>query len=167
MSADQAAADPPTLEADEARLAEVSIELAAAIIEAVPGWVSRIVLDRLGAVLPLDDGRAQRIDEIGSALAASLAEPVLGVLTADVDSGVGTPLALIRAAVTPVTELLHELGVAPSGRDPFAAEHFPDDHYDLGPPSFAAIDSSLHVLGLTWGAARAHVHLRRRREVAT
>jgi putative CocE/NonD family hydrolase len=40
---------------------------------------------------------------------------------------------------------------------------FPDDAYDLGPASFADIDPSLHEPGLMWGAAKAHVHLARRR----
>jgi hypothetical protein len=40
---------------------------------------------------------------------------------------------------------------------------FPDDVYDLTPASFADVDPALHEPGLVWGAAKAHVHLARRR----
>ena len=40
---------------------------------------------------------------------------------------------------------------------------FPDDVYDLAPASFADVDPALHEPGLVWGAAKAHVHLARRR----
>jgi hypothetical protein len=35
--------------------------------------------------------------------------------------------------------------------------------YDLSPAAFADLDPSLREPGLTWGAAKAHVHLARRR----
>ena len=89
------------------------------------------------------------------------------VLVADVDAGEGSPLALVRDSVGPVTAVLHDLGVAPSVRDEFARRRFPDDLYDLAPASFADVDESLHEHGLAWGAARAHVHLRRRRETGS
>ena len=34
----------------------------------------------------------------------------------------------------------------------------------VGPAAFSDVDEDLHEPGLVWGAARAHVHLRRRRE---
>ena len=40
---------------------------------------------------------------------------------------------------------------------------FPDDLYDLTPGSFRDLDPALHEPGLEWGAAKAHVHLARRR----
>ncbi|MEZ5227993.1 MAG: hypothetical protein R2710_15365 [Acidimicrobiales bacterium] len=53
--------------------------------------------------------------------------------------------------------------VSPADRDPFAVQTFPDDLYDLAPATFADIDEALHEPGLMWGAAKAHVHLSRRR----
>ena len=47
-------------------------------------------------------------------------------------------------------------------RDDFRRAHFPDDVYDLTPSSYAELDPSLQELGITWGAAKAHLHLRRR-----
>ena len=48
-------------------------------------------------------------------------------------------------------------------RDEVAVRQFPDDVYDLVPASFAEVDPELHEPGLVWGAAKAHVHLARRR----
>jgi hypothetical protein len=48
-------------------------------------------------------------------------------------------------------------------RDEFSLRNFPDDVYDLTPASFADVDPELHEPGLLWGAAKAHVHLARRR----
>ena len=62
--------------------------------------------------------------------------------------------------------MLREAGVEPAERDEFATRAFPDDAYDLAPASFADVHPSLHEPGLVWGAAKAHVHLRRRREAA-
>ena len=55
------------------------------------------------------------------------------------------------------------LGVEPVVRDDFAQRAFPDDPYDLTPASFGAVDETLHDPGLRWGAAKAHVHMARRR----
>ena len=52
---------------------------------------------------------------------------------------------------------------AVADRDAFAVQQFPDDDYDLAPPSFADVDPGLQELALTWGAAKAHLHLSRRR----
>ena len=73
------------------------------------------------------------------------------------------PLALVRQAVPYPTEVLRSAGVPPVARDEFAARQFPDDDYDLAPTSFAELDPELHEPGLVWGAAKAHVHLARRR----
>jgi len=44
-----------------------------------------------------------------------------------------------------------------------AAEAFPDDPYDLTPGSLADLDPELVHAGISWGAAKAHTVLRRRR----
>ena len=48
-------------------------------------------------------------------------------------------------------------------RDASAVRHFPDDEYDLVICSYADIHPSLAEPGIVWGAAKAHVHLARRR----
>lgn len=145
-------------------LREVSDELATAMTERIPSWVERAVRERaMAAGVTVDETARARIAHVGDELARSLADPLRAVLTADVDAGAGTPLATVRAEIAPVTAILDDLGVRRSRRDDFSTRHFPLDHHDLGPASFADIDESLLEPGLRWGAARAHVHLRRRR----
>lgn len=93
-----------------------------------------------------------------------LAPRLTRVLTADVDAGAGSPLATIREATGRLSAVLVESGARPVQRDAFDEQAFPDDVFALGPASFADIDETLQEPGLMWGAARAHVHLRRRRE---
>ena len=59
--------------------------------------------------------------------------------------------------------MLAQVGARPVPRDEFRERSFPDDVYDLVPGSFADVDAGLHEPGLVWGAAKAHVHLARRR----
>jgi hypothetical protein len=53
--------------------------------------------------------------------------------------------------------------VPPAARDETDERLFPEDVYGLGPASFADIDPSVHEPGVAWGAAKAYVHLARRR----
>ena len=52
-------------------------------------------------------------------------------------------------------------------RDDQQVHLFPDDDYDLAPANFADVDPSLAEPGLTWGAAKAYVHLQRHKQAAT
>lgn len=149
----------PTLAEDEARLAGIAGELDAALARCVPAWLGRVSLSLAPTLDP---------DDLEVAIAATMAElgPALTlVLTSDVDAGAGSPLAEVRARTGRITALLADAGVAAVPRDEFDARAFPDDRYALGPAAFADIDESLQEPGLMWGAARAHVHLRRRREL--
>lgn len=155
----------PSLADDEARLAGFATALTAGLVAALPGWVNRCVtvtvaewggpapawtLDRIGAA-------ARRAEtEVGGAVATLLA--------LDIDEQRTGPLALLRSAVRYPTSVLVEIGVPPVDRDAIATRAFPDDIYDLSPASFADVDPALQLPGIEWGAAKAHVHLRRRRE---
>jgi hypothetical protein len=59
--------------------------------------------------------------------------------------------------------VLAAAGVPPVERDAHARRLFPDDVYDLGPAAFADLSAEVHQTGVVWGAAKAHVILRRRR----
>lgn len=150
----------PTLADDEARLAEISADLLARVRAAAPVWLTA----RATMLCAAAGVRPEGLDAAVAAAVAVLDPELERILLADPDAGAGSPLAAIRASTRPVTEHLRALGVPPVGRDAFAEENFRDDVYDLGPATFADIDESLHEPGLLWGAARAHVHLRRRRE---
>ena len=149
--------------ADESVLRRVAGALADAADAAIPGWVVRVANARLaGAGIDpagaADDlaGAAERARiEVGGALRE--------LLEADIDEQPVGPLTVLRFAVRYPTAGLRAAGVAPVARDEFARRAFPDDDYDLTPAGFADVDESLREPGLVWGAAKAHVHLARRR----
>lgn len=149
---------------DEARLVQLSGELADGIDQALPRWVERCVRRRIeesgvepgaGLVAAIDDASRQARTEVGGA--------VRDLLDRDVDDQPTGPLAVLRRAVRFPTEVLVARGVPPVVRDPDAERLFPGDVYDLTPGSFADIDPALHEPGIAWGAAKAYVHLARRR----
>jgi hypothetical protein len=142
---------------DDARLRRFADELAAGLVADLAGWSRRVLVER-GA--DPDDPRTDRAVE---RFRRGVVDEVRAVLVADVDAGRGSPLDVIRRGLGPLTELLAESGVPPAVRDEFEQRTFPDDLYGLAPASFADIDPALHDPGIAWGAARAHVHLRRRR----
>ncbi len=149
---------------DQRRFEELTSTLVLGIDEVLADWVVRCVRDRLvawsGAADPklLDQAHAvgqQARVEVGSELRALLA--------LDVDEQRANPLSVLRGAVRYPTAVLREAGVPPVQRDEFAERAFPDDVYDLAPATFDDVDPSLHDAGLEWGAAKAHIHLTRRR----
>jgi hypothetical protein len=72
-------------------------------------------------------------------------------------------LSILRRAVRYPTGVLRSAGVPPIVRDAYDERHFPDDDYGLTPLAFADVGPTLHDAGLAWGAAKAMVHLERRR----
>ena len=147
-----------------AALARYADRLAAAVDDALPGWVDRSVRGVLAAQgRPVD---ATVAAAIAAAVAAARDEgmPRLRALLAtDVDEQRTNPLSVLRSLVPHPTAVLQAAGARPVARDEFSARNFPDDVYDLTPASFAAVDPALHDPGLEWGAAKAHIHLARRR----
>ncbi len=149
---------------DVAALAGYGATLASAMTAAIPGWIERAVLDRIVAARGSVTGAERAAATAAGQRAGAEAAPALvQLLEADIDEQTTTPLAIARAQVRWATQALQAVGVAPSARDPFAQRQAPDDTYDLTPASFADIDPSLAEPGLHWGAAKAHVHLARRR----
>jgi hypothetical protein len=131
---------------------------------AIAGWVERSVervLPQLGR--PLDEGTRRHAAEAGRAARDEIVPRLRRLLDADIDEQRTNPLAVIRAATRHPTAVLVAAGARPVARDAQAERHFPDDLFDLTPARFADIDPGLHEPGLAWGAAKAHVHLRRRR----
>jgi hypothetical protein len=159
------AANAPDDPADLAALRGYADALLAAVVAAVPGWVERSVADRhrewAGAPLPAaarEDARQAGLDAL-----AAVEPPLRELLATDVDAQRTNPLAILRAAVRFPTAVLQAAGVPPVARDAHAEAMFPADVYDLSPAAFADLDASVHEPGLVWGAAKAHVILRRHR----
>jgi hypothetical protein len=86
----------------------------------------------------------------GVAATDDLGPRIRVLLATDVDDQRGNPLQVARELTSVV-------------RDAEAERQFPDDDYDLTPASFADLDPRLAEIGIAWGAAKAHVVLRRRR----
>ena len=150
---------------DLAALARFATALADGIEAALPGWVLRCVQTRHREGLGSDAPPAvvADADRAGAEAAADVGPEVRALLTLDIDEQATNPLSIVRRAARHPTEVLRRAGVAPVDRDATARRQFPLDDYDLTPTSFADLDPDLHEPGLIWGAAKAHVHLARRR----
>lgn len=157
--------DPSDDPLDIAALRARADALLDALDQALIGWVVQSVRRRWHEWTSEDPPEAVLADATDAAERARslLMEELRALLAADVDAQRSNPLALIRRAVVHPSRVLHAHGVPAVARDADAERMFPDDTYDLSPASFAEVDPSLQDLGLEWGAAKAHVMLRRRR----
>ena len=155
---------PGPSDADLSQLASHARALADAVEAALPGWVARSVEARCHEA-GVAVSAAVEADVAGAAHGCvdDVAPRVRALLDADIDDQTATPLALLRGAVRWPTGVLARAGVPAVRRDEFRERSFPDDVYDLTPSSFADVDPALQDPGLAWGAAKAHVHLARRR----
>lgn len=131
--------------------------LLAALTTHLPGWVERTLAERLGPAF-----HDEVLDPVRPAVDQALGE-IASLLRADIDRQRANPLAIVRSLVDPMTRQLDDAGIARPTRDPDAVRLFPGDHHDISPAAFSDIHPDLHLPGLTWGAAKAHVHLQRRR----
>lgn len=156
------AADDPE---DLARLTSYASDLADAVDRTLGGWVQRVVEERWrawrGGPPPTELVDAAR--RAGATAVEVIGPDVRALLGQDVDRQRSNPLALLRRAVDHATAVLRRAGVPEAARDEEARRLFPDDPYDITPAAFTDIDPTLHEPGLLWGAAKAHVILRRRR----
>ena len=150
---------------DLERLQQYATAVADTVDAVLAAWVVRSVdlvhVAQLGRRPPqsVRDAAAAAGDDAVRAVGPK----VRALLALDIDDQRGSPLALLRTAVPYPTEVLRDADVPAPTRDEFLARQFPDDIYDLSPAAFAEIDPALHEAGLMWGAAKAHVHLARRR----
>jgi hypothetical protein len=152
---------------DLATLARYADDLATTAEAVLAGWVERSVRAVLAAQsLPLDGDGAERLATAAAAARDEGATRLRQLLARDLDEQRTNPLSILRGLVRYPTEVLGAAGARPVARDEFAERNFPDDVYDLTPAAFADVDPALHEPGLLWGAAKAHVHLARRRRLA-
>ncbi|HCH80341.1 MAG TPA: hypothetical protein DFK16_06210, partial [Acidimicrobiaceae bacterium] len=93
----------PTLADDEAQLAAFAEQLIEQVDTSIGGWVTRSVFGAAGAggVAVVEDDLAAVIEETRVAAMPEIRR----VLRADVDTGAGSPLAALRNAVGPMTDL--------------------------------------------------------------
>ena len=149
---------------DEAAIVAYAAELIAAIEVALGPWVMAAVAHRHPRPLP---------PEVEEAAAIAAEEAVVDVgrrvkelLLLDIDDQWTNPLAIVRTATAYPTAILAEAGVPPVPRDASDIRINPDDLYALAPATFGDLGDGVHEPGLVWGAAKAHLHLSRRRQEA-
>ena len=151
--------------ADLAALDEHARALLAEIERSLGPWVQRLVVERWEAWQgePAPPAVVEAAEGAAGGAEAEVLPALRELLALDVDEQWTNPLSLVRRAVTHATAALAAAGVPPVVRDEHAERLFPDDRYDLVPGAFGDLDPSVHEPGLVWGAAKAHVILRRRR----
>lgn len=153
-----------TDERDEEQLARYATDLADGVEAALAPWVERCVRTCCAAAgVSADDDLLAAARAAGVRCRDEVAPAVRALLVTDIDEQASTPLTILRGAVRHPTEVLVAAGVPAPRRDEFAQRSFPEDRYELAPASFADLDPELAEAGLRWGAAKAHVHLARRR----
>jgi hypothetical protein len=158
------AANHPDDPEDLAALEGYADELVAAVEVALPGWVQRSISlrwDQWGGGELSPELTDAALDAAAAAV-DDVVPPLRALLAQDVGEQQGNPLAIVRRAVVHPTRVLESAGVPPVQRDADAERLFPDDAYDLTPGSFGDLGEDVHEPGLHWGAAKAHILLRRR-----
>jgi len=150
---------------DLLKLSEYASSLADAVDALLGPWVERSV-ERI-YVQQLTRRPPQEVRDAAALAGTEAREEVVpkvrALLALDIDEQRSSPLSVLRSAARFPTRVLLDAGVPAPVRDEFLQKQFPDDVYDLGPAAFADLDPVLHEPGLIWGAAKAHVHLARRR----
>lgn len=149
---------------DDEPLPEPARALLDASARLAPAWLARVTraaAARGGTPILPDD---VELVEIVDAAVSELVTDLAALLASDVDEQRTNPLSLFRASVAGPTRFLLARGARPPAADRFAADHFPEDVFGLGPAAWSDIDPDLHEPGITWGAWKAMTVLRRRRE---
>lgn len=157
----------PPLPADPGAeaLARYGEALTGAVEAALGPWMAAAIEARLPA--GTDPGaRAEADRQLAEATPRAVADVggrLRQLLALDLDDQWTNPLSIIRQAIAYPTSVLAAAGAPPVERDGTDAALHPDDVYGLVPLAFADLGPEVHERGLEWGAAKAHVHLTRRR----
>jgi hypothetical protein len=144
-------------ESDDDKLAGYAADLREGLVTHTSAWVEGIVNARVDPELAPSVVAALSVD-----VERALVE-VSELLRNDIDEQRANPLSVIRSLVAPITHALRDAGAVAVQRDPDAERLFPRDVFDLTPGAFSDVHPDLHMPGLAWGAAKAHVHIQRRR----
>ncbi len=142
---------------DDARFRAYGEALADGLARCLPSWMDAVVAARAR-------GRSDVLTPaVRDAEVERVVAEVRALVATDVDAQSTSPLEIVRSLVPALTDVLTTSGVSPIERDPDAVRLHPTDVYDLTPANLGQIDPELTPLGIAWGAAKAHLHLSRRR----
>ncbi|MGI9612326.1 MAG: hypothetical protein ACR2QO_05410 [Acidimicrobiales bacterium] len=148
-------------EQDLAMMRRYADDLLVAVDASLGPWMEHVITERLPG--PPSPELAKRAASAGEAARHDVTTRLRELLEADIDAQWTNPLSVIRSAVVNANEVLAAAGVAPSDRDAHDTRINPDDIYAIGPAAFGDLGPDVHEAGLKWGAAKAHIHLQRRR----
>ena len=153
-------------EHEAALLAEHAAGLGDLLVDIVPAWVDHAL--RVRSPHETDPAALQAASRrvVESAQTTTL-PAIVRLLDADIDEQWSSPLDIVRSLVPVITGELDGLGAQVVARDPGTIDMYPDDRFALIPATFADIHPDLHQPGLAWGAAKAHIHLRRHGQSAS
>lgn len=141
----------PDISPDE-HLRAAGLALGQAIVDALEPWALAVATQRGG---PSTAAAGQRA---GATMAETLAPLLVELLAADVDRQRGTPLAVVRASIGPLTEVLRTAGAGRPVRDDVDLAMAPDDEFGVAPRTFADLGEAVHEAGIRWGVAKAFAH---------
>ena len=146
--------------ADQQKYLNYGLELVDAVDRAIRPWLQQVIEQRAGggATADAEASIANAIEAAASQTHAALND----LAHADVDAPLSGPLERIRNSMGPVTDVLASINAHQVRRDPMDIEMRPDDVYALGPLTFLDLGEDVHSAGITWGAAKAHLHMSRR-----
>jgi len=146
---------------EAARFGEFGEALADAVAAELEGYLQRVVEVRAGAALTSGASVAE-IERLAAEVTAACAAALRRLAATDLDDQRVTPLQVIRRELRPLTAWLVDQRLPVPPRDEVVRRADPHDLYDLAPATFADVGPATATAGLTWGAAKAHVHLSRR-----
>ena len=149
--------------ADDVQLPEPAADLLAVATRVSAPWLRRGIV-RAASSGGADATEWDDLDHVVTEAVTDLLAALERLLATDVDEQRDNPLSLFRRATAAPTALLKARGVPAPRLDRFAADHFPDDPYQLGPATWNDIDDEMQTPGLTWGAWKAITVLQRRRD---
>lgn len=142
-------------ESGDADIEPYATALADALVAAIPDWMQRAIAARAA------DIAATEVTAAAAAAVADVEPDLRSLLATDIDAQATTPLAIARRVVPHAAEVLRTAGVVAAGRDDHARSLHPDDEYDLTPGGFIDFGDDVQAAGIAWGAAKAHIHMRR------
>ena len=131
--------------------------------QVVAQWVERLIRKHCDEQKISDPRVGDLCISVIAQVSAEVHDNLVELLSRDVFEQRTNPLAILRQATRPITELLSNLGCSPVSRDEFNERSFPEDIYGLSPATWIDIDEALVEPGIEWGAWKAATVMMRKK----
>lgn len=140
----------------------VARELRLAAVEAAPEWIRRVTFGVVAAQ-GLHPPDADAFEDLVVSTTTELDRRLAVLLSSDIDAQRTTPLSIFRQACASIGAFLSTLGAVPTVTPGVGGEPSTDP-YGITPGNLADVGDRVHQAGMMWGAHKAALHLRRRRD---